>query len=119
MPSGLEYGTHVPFTGPVGVGVSDSERSFISGAVLVAKRMGLLRVAQGRSNPELNIGESKCQSRHPLYEYGTRDRELRIPRNRQGKMECAVRLMTVLLRWEMDVLEMMGLTCISCVVGPS
>lgn len=118
MPSGLEYGTHVPFTGPVRVGFSDSERSFISGAVLVAERMGDM-YSSGRSNPELNIGECKCQTRHPLYEYGTRDRELRIPQDRQGKMECVVRLMTVLLRWEMDVLEMVGLMCVSCVVGPS
>lgn len=38
MPSGLEYGTHVPFTGPVGMGFSD--RSFISVAALIAQRMG-------------------------------------------------------------------------------
>lgn len=69
--------------------------------------------SSGRSNPELNITECKCLTCHPLYEYGTRYQGLRIPQDGQGKMKCLVRLMTVLLRWEMDVLEMVGLMYVS------
>lgn len=46
LPKG--YGTRVHFIEPVGVGFSDSERSFISGAALAAKRMGEGRHAQLR-----------------------------------------------------------------------
>lgn len=74
--------------------------------------------SSGGSNPELNIEECKFQASHPLYESmipGTTG--LRISQDGQGRMEFIVRLMTVLLRLEMDVTEVVRLMCLSFVIG--
>lgn len=72
--------------------------------------------SSGGGTPELNMREVKFQTPHPLYNYvvsgprvpGGRHGRVRIPEDGRGKMECIVRLMTALLRLEVEAPEMVG-----------
>lgn len=116
MPSALEFGIHGPFTGPAGVHFSDSGRSFISVAALVAKRMG--RHVQFRRKPPRVI--LRRVNFRPLTLYMSLGvNGFRGPQDRSGRMKCMVRLMAVLMSSETDVPEVVRLMCLSFVVGPS
>lgn len=117
------------------VDFSDSEKSFISVAALIAKRRGLWGRGGGgiwhvqfrRKQPRvLNIEESKFQTSHHLYESmipgigggGGEGGGVRISLDGLSRVECIVRLITVLLGLEMDVPGVVRLMCLSFVIGP-
>lgn len=81
------------------VGFSDSEKSFISVAALIAKRRGAVVSSSEGSNPELNTEECTFQTSHHLYESmipgtgGGAEGGVRISQDGQSRVECIVRLM--------------------------